>query len=412
MPRGRASGKLLFVVPGLTAATVGFVLQLTSSWPLVGIGSLKPPRSFEDLWAVTANADCAAADPRWDPTTTTCDPWGRPFNYPLVWARGAAGLGLGGADTSWLGLTLIGVFGLTLLALAFLTVRRAPVGAIIVLTLSAISPPSLLAMQRGNVDLLVWPWVVLALWLMSSGRWAYAAPALATAVYLKIFPLGAVAGTFGRGRRHGPPILLGLLSLTALAFEADQLSAIRRATPQRPVSAWGVSVVPLALTGVQHSALAYALGLAWIAICIAVVVLALRVARPHAVIRTLDSLRLTVSRDPVNDVVVNAGLGLLLLTYLLGSSFDYRMILLTVLVAGLCRAWTNRSCRVLATTIVALQYVSYPLHYPTELIGDFAWMVLVPGVAVVACWLWVPGLRRWMDPSGRSEQPEPLVVAD
>ena len=411
MSRRPFAQRALFVAPGLAVATVGLVLQLTSSWRLVRIPWLDPDRSFEDLWQVTSNADCAASDPHWSPATSTCDPLGRPYNYPTVWARVFGHLGLGGADTQWLGIVLIVVFGLTLVSLGFLTLRQAPTTAVIALTVSAVSPPALVAMERGNVDLLVWPWVVLALWLMTRDRWRVAAPVLAVAVYLKFFPLGALTGALGRHRRRGLALVgASIPSLIALAVEADQFAGIRSRTPQVPIYSWGVSVLPLAGRLERSSPVPpYLAGLAFFAVCVGVGLLCLKLFGAARAAVVLERTRLAVSADPVGAVVVSAGLGLALFTYLLGTSFDYRMVALTVLAAGFARSWNDPIARGAVVALIVLQYLSYPLGYPRELLGDLAWAVVAPALAILAAWCWIPPVRAWIT-AARAAQPSPAVA--
>lgn len=314
-------------------------------------------------------------------------------------------MGLDDSDTNRLGIALIIVFGLTLIGLGALTLRDLPVGAVIALTVSAVSPPALMAMERGNIDLLVWPWVILALWCMSRSRWISAVPLLATAVYLKIFPLGAVAGVFARRRNAVRTLILAAgACAVALAVEADQLERIRSTTPQGSVAAWGVAVIPTA-AGLSLSP--YAIGVAILAISTTTGLLWLRVFGAGSVTDAMSSVRRSVYEDDLTKLVVSAGLGLTLVTYLLGTNSDYRLIVVTILVAGLARCWTNPSCRRMVTMLVTLQFMSYPLRYPAELAGDLIWMVVMPGLLLLAYWLWMP-VRLHGDQFGEAT---PLIVA-
>lgn len=270
-----------------------------------------------------------------------------------------------------------------------------------------------MAMERGNIDLLVWPWVVAGIWLMCSSRWASAACVLAFAVYLKIFPLGAVTGAFAHRRKPFRGVLLtAAVSLTALGLEAGELARIRRSTPQAPFAAWGAAVIPYAGTEGNGSGVApYYAGLMLLAAVTAVGLLTLRLSHRGVLPRALERARRSVNNDGTTGVVVSAGLGLTVLTYTLGTNSDYRLLVVTVLVAGLVRCWADVVCRRTAIVLVSLQYVSFPLGYPVELVGDLAWLLVVPGLTILATWLWTPRLRTWVHGPDEPEELSPVSVS-
>jgi hypothetical protein len=131
------------------------------SWAWLSGSDYQP--DFSDLKQITATAGCASTDPSWSLASETCDPNGRAYNYPSIWARGFSALGLDLADTEWLGFSLFLILLVTVVLMGVL-VRGAwgptlPIQqrffAATIWILSCVSAPYWLAIDRGNTDLLI-----------------------------------------------------------------------------------------------------------------------------------------------------------------------------------------------------------------------------------------------------------------
>ena len=113
---------------------------------------------FADLANQTATADCL----RNGTDVTTCDPYGRAFQpYAILPAQVMVALGLGVAQTGILGNALAAVYVLTIWFLARTIARGwsrtipALIAFLALFTFAAITPPVLLLVERGQLDILI-----------------------------------------------------------------------------------------------------------------------------------------------------------------------------------------------------------------------------------------------------------------
>ena len=87
-----------------------------------------------------------------------CDPERRPANYPRVWVE-LSFLGLGNDDTVPLGLALAAI---ALVAAFAVVPRGAPARDGVVYGAAICSPATMLGLERGNVDVLLFAFLVAA----------------------------------------------------------------------------------------------------------------------------------------------------------------------------------------------------------------------------------------------------------
>src|SRR5215831_2500360 len=158
----------------------------SAPWRTIGVDALKT--KFEDMQSVTSSWDCTRRGIQAFPNNP-CDPQGRPANYPRLWTHfGVFGLGLG--DTVAL------VFYLSaLLVPGRLSLREGVLYAALLL-----APATLLGVERGNVDLLMFALVALGVGVVRRSSWAGAAPIVLAGV-LKLFPAFGLAVLVRRRKR-------------------------------------------------------------------------------------------------------------------------------------------------------------------------------------------------------------------
>jgi len=203
-------------------------------WPTVGVepGDL----SFADLRSVTSSWDCERRGISAFPSNP-CDPFHRPANYPRIWTQ-AGRLGLGQADTVPIGVAIGVIFFVAALAAAGpLTLGEGAVyGA------ALLAPATLLGVERGNVDLLMFALVVLGTLLVRRSAWLGAAP-IALAAVLKIFP-GFALALLLRKRLRWPAAAgaLVVLLVYGIATLAD-IRTLRSVIPRETVNSYGAGVV-------------------------------------------------------------------------------------------------------------------------------------------------------------------------
>jgi len=162
-----------------SALVVGglFYFKGDQAWRFWNIPTIQP--AFIDLRMLTAGSESHALGYNPD-LENPRDPFGRPFNLPALWHLFFY-FDLDQSDTGWLASILIGAF---LAGLALFS-WNLPLPASLLVLLAAISPPVMLALERGNVELLIFFLFALALSLRSEAAGAL----LALGAMLKIFPI-------------------------------------------------------------------------------------------------------------------------------------------------------------------------------------------------------------------------------
>jgi hypothetical protein len=298
-------------------------------------------RRFEDLRSVTTGWECTR---RGIPVLARnpCDPLKRPANYPQIWMR-----------LSFLKLdhdvVALGVVVVAIAALAALSIvpAEAPSWTGVVYAGAICSPAVMLGFERGNVDLLLFAFVVAAALVLRCGiRGSVAAHGLIlAAAILKLFPIFA-AGMFVRRlhRRRDVALLVGLLGAFAVyaLMILSEIRTIGRVVPQTDLHSYGVhtSAVWWSTEVPPHSARFW--GLSFVA---AAAVLAL--AFPPR-LRPDPS---TEGESEQRDLdLFWAGASVYVLTFVLFQSFDYRLIFLLATLPQLLR-WSIAGSRFAVTTL-------------------------------------------------------------
>lgn len=175
--------KFLLIIIIVMAALVGLSFRFygyEATWRLWNIPARMPP--FADLRLLPGSAESFRQG--FDPIhQNPGDPLGRHFNYPRAWYL-VFYTGINQDDTIWIG---------TLLALGFLFCvwifpRRLDLASAGLLALILFSPSTMLCLERGNVDLLIFILCALALLALENSAWL-SAGLLMLAVFLKLFPI-------------------------------------------------------------------------------------------------------------------------------------------------------------------------------------------------------------------------------
>jgi hypothetical protein len=159
MTRSRWAVSLL--PPAITSIIVWWLIT-SGDWKIFGISTESSvfgwTTGFADLAYITATADCMANGT----DIITCDPYGRPFTpYTIIPSSVLEVLGLGLQSTGPLGVALAVIWVSLVGAMSVLVAtkwQRGNLGlavALAAITLLAISPPVLLGVERGTVDILI-----------------------------------------------------------------------------------------------------------------------------------------------------------------------------------------------------------------------------------------------------------------
>ena len=173
----------------MVAAVLAYFI-ISGTWQTFGIWTepsiIGWTTGFADLANQTATADCM----RGGVDITACDPYGRPFTpYAVFPGSVLAALGFGVQETGILGVGLAAIYVVTVWFLARTIARnwsRSPftlLAFLAALTIAALTPPALLLVERGQLDILI-------LALASAGLAAFA-------VNNKFSPVLRALGAFG-----------------------------------------------------------------------------------------------------------------------------------------------------------------------------------------------------------------------
>jgi len=217
---------------------------------LVGISDSWIP--FMDTYNITSGIDCSRLG--YDVLVNDpCDVVNRPMNYPRAWLL-AGRLGITRSSNLWCGIAI----GLLFLSSVLLLARPSTVGHICIWLSVLFSWPVMFGLQRGNVDLIIFALMSLALYLrFKGGLWAPAILFGLSAV-LKLFPVLAfpvlLLDRDPRRLKTNRVVLLSLytaFACYALATAGD-IVKIFSALPQYLSASYGAPVWAQSLHLITH----------------------------------------------------------------------------------------------------------------------------------------------------------------
>jgi hypothetical protein len=411
---------LTAAIPPVLAGGAAALALSGQRWAWWGVEAMAPttssPTSFADLANITATAQCLMDGQ----PVEGCDPYGRPYQpYVVLPARLLAALGWGTPATGALGTALAVVLVATVAGLAWLVARRwagstpALVAAQVLLGLLSVTPPVLLAIERGQVEILTLALAVLALVLLAGPlsrtaggvvRGVVGAVSAVLAVISKFFAVGLFAPFVRRGRPAWAALAGLAVSVVVLVASWSTLqqasAAARTDLPATSKSQFGSAT--LVATWLTPDPVGYvpgeAVGADWDRVrLIGVIVVLVALAVAVVLVRRVRTPEGTTT------ALVLGGAGVLAVPYVLGASHDYRLVFLLPVVAGALVWWSGSGPRVPAAVIVVgatLSLVTSAAMVPTP--DGFLWnrWALLAGDAgllvalAVAGGLWAWGLVR------------------
>ena len=231
--------RVIYLLPVALVAVLLMSSLFSQEWDWARIPVMD--QTFGDLRLVTSTADCVRAG-GWTMDSPSCDPWGRLYNYPPIWAQSFAFLGLGANDTNVVGLISGAVLTLILIWLLILAVcRNCTVQSFIIATLTIVSPPVALMLERGNTEGWIVTLVVLsAATFVRSPMFSVASASLA--IGLKLSPALIVWHYIRHLRNWRYSALLIGVSLVLLIPALPFLSMIAERTMYERDNSFGASI--------------------------------------------------------------------------------------------------------------------------------------------------------------------------
>ncbi len=337
----RQRGRLLVV--GVLAVYF-LVLALIGgqpAWDRLGVNDAND-LPFIDLRSVTTAWECDREGVEVLPVIP-CDPQDRPANYPALWVWPSF-LGLGESASVPLGIAI----GLIFLTSFLVLIGRPSFREASLYALAAISPTVMLAVERGNVDILLFAMVVAALIVFRRGvvgrvaGWAL----LFFAATLKLFPALAWGVLLRQPRRTAlisGAVMVGLFA-AYVAATYDTIRLIPEVLGEAPPYQYGADVgIDSLQTSVEGDP-----ALGWLAdagdwLTAAALTAAACTIAALAWQRRSFGEAVAVRGDNGLDLRLDAfvaGAGVYVISFVIWHSGDYRMVFLLLTLPQLA-AWTR-----------------------------------------------------------------------
>jgi hypothetical protein len=358
---------------GLTVA-VGVRIE---HWPFLE-SFAQTDLQFGDLGVLLVMADFLAEHPTGNPYIDFPVPGYTP-NYPLLIPRLLAVAGLGIDDVLAVGLASSTVLWLSL-ALLFLAVLRQKtkpvkfVHFLLMMTL-AFSPPVMLLLERGNYD--IWIFFLVLVAGMSFSKYPKISLGfLTSAAVLKIFPIAGLLAFISFKKLRWWLVLAAVWFLTYAFIIRDQLASVSANTPRANWAAFGSLVVPsfMDLYVSQSQIFQIAANVIVHAIGIFCGMWLLRALKGQA-----HELVFGIKSSPMSQGLLLVGGSTTIFIYLIGNSFDYRLVFLLLPLASLLIAEVTNELKI---ALITSTFFIFIWSFPANQISPLADFVIIPVLTV------------------------------
>ena len=311
--KSRTIGYLVFFALTLLIAEV-FYFAGASAWRIWNIPTLQP--SFVDARILTASAESYRLG--FDPESNNPrDPYRRLFNLPALW-KVLFLTPLKQSETAAIAGFCIACYWVSVL----IFLSRIELTSFWVVTLAGFTPPAMLAIERGNVDLLIFFSCIMVL-LASEVSGASTSLLLILASALKLYPIFGIVTLFKFDRRSFVRFSFFALITSGIifAFDIPNLRHVFENTEVGSDLSFGSGVLPLYVQAVSGSHQLYLLaGLLANLVIFSIFLAGLFFAgRVNANVPVSNPFQLSAFR---------LGAGIYVGTFILSSNWDYRLIFL------------------------------------------------------------------------------------
>lgn len=368
--------RAITVLTVLSLAGTGFLLALTDNWQLLRVPQAFDSR-FVDLQYLTASAECYRNDASWSLSSITCDPFGRPNNYPSPWVWLFGTLGVTYQNTESIAIGYIALFALAVGVVSYFAVKGSnkPWLIGVPVWIAAFAPPTWLMLERGSNEVVIFSLVVCAMLAHLSSHPLLTSVTLVVGTVLKFFPAGAALSLL----RNWPKGKWGLIlfvggTLLGLLLISGEIQLIAERTPQPTEAAFGASIF-FRMVGVP-SARVFGVLLVFVVAMGLVVVLSSRLFPKFR--QDFTKATRAANKDPVAAALLVFGGGPLIAAFILGTNYDYRFIYAIPLVGGLMRIGDSTVARLLSAFMVVAAIGTYPAPDAMEFAVDLALLVVLP----------------------------------
>jgi hypothetical protein len=298
------------------------VMPYVQFWTYLGVPSMSP--SFADLRDITSGLACyrQGIDPLIE---NPCDPWNRPMNYPRIWLE-LSKLNFDQSHTLILGFVQAFLF----YACIFIIIKRLNVIEGVFYGLILCSPAVMLAVERGNNDLMIFILLSLAIFLRHKKR-IFSYLLILMASILKFYPIVSVITALREEKKRAIIIMLivGTLFMIYMMSIWQDVIVIATTVPRSPNISYGSHVLFDGLNPIFQSfsdfSLSDNLRTLFTFTAVLFILSASYLAARLGLIQTETdkNKRLTKYIDSFR-----IGTIIYLSTFIIGNNFDYRLIFL------------------------------------------------------------------------------------
>lgn len=345
----KSSKKFLYIVALIfsvsTIAILIFTLGWTEAWSYLHVPSMYPP--FADMRTIQGalTSISSGLDPQ---IINPGDPWDRELDYPMIWVEIAK---LFGFDVELNYIAFICVYIAAFIICIVHILYRNPSVCIFIL---AISGSTLLALERGNNDILMFVLLYLAALMPFSGL---SSSLILIGVLLKLYPVFSVIQLFYKLR---VAIFTSSTALLYFAVNWDEIGRIRFTTPEFAHLSYGTPSVALLVNNFMSNKVpGLGLGISDTVISIVLVAASLIIATNKKFPIEIPS----ISEDSYEARIFLTGASIYVFTFIFSSNWDYRLIFL-ILCFPLLFKLENSYIKyaTLASTILASNYVILSMY--------------------------------------------------
>jgi len=363
------------------------------TWHLWNIFTMSP--HFADLRIITHSSESYSKglDPMVD---NPGDPWKRKLNYPRIW-QCMYTIGINQSHTTFIGIGFILLFftGICIILPHAGNVMLALVAA------AVISPATLLGIERGNTDLLIFFLVAVSVAAVNRHHVLSAAIVLLGFV-LKLYPIFGCAALLRQNRslclRYAVFFFAFVAAYVCLTYSDLQL--IGQATPRSIFVAYGVNILWMHAAAAGPAA-------GWFARILSYLVILFALWQAMAALRRADFLPQLQSETIYLDAF-RAGAAIYIGTFLVGNNWDYRLLFLILTIPQLT-LWARSpisdiswgcvfilSCILLSQWYLLINTVAYYRHVSFILDEIYNWLVFA-GLLYLLFW----SMPHWVKEEAR-----------
>lgn len=332
------------------------------------------------------------------------------MNYPRIWQL-LFRLGIDQSDTIYFGL----VFAALFFSGVFLITKNIDRPTAWLMMCAVFSPAVLLGLERGNCDLLMFFLLALAVYFIKISRVATAI-VIGLAFLLKLYPIFALAIFLRENKRVFRVVIVSSIIICGIyaLVMFDELRLIRLMTPRPPAGAYGIDVAWTDLLIHHFPRAAMALRIILYVSIALVIIFSLFYAG-----RRVDGLGDCDGHMDSFRVGAAAYIG----TYLIGGNWDYRLMVLLLVIPQLMdwRRSSWKAVKYIATTTLVCVMIALWAWFTKGLLAHLLivsflldslskWIVFAGllYLFVYSCpdWLktWIPSTNRGGSlPAGSSE---------